>query len=201
MGYKSKNGKMVSTGKSVLTLYHFTPPQNLPKIIKNGIYPHADEKIDDMLPGVMAIWLTANPNGNQITAENVAYWRKHGFLDFVADYETGKRKLIFGQNADGGSARITVELPEKFGRSENGGLFNYLELLTANFRDDAPKALAVIAEIPRVADWWVVASPTLGESFLGISPGAITEVQPVGDPSPEYLAAIEQITAECERAA
>jgi hypothetical protein len=38
----------------------------------------------------------------------------------------------------------------------------------------------------------VVASPPDGESFTGIGPGAITEVDSVGHPSPEYLAAIEE---------
>jgi hypothetical protein len=195
MGYKVKNGKAVRRVPKTLTLYHFTPPQNLPHILSKGIYPFAREENDHMLPGGAAIWLTSNPNGNTITPAHLAYWRKRGHLDLVAHYESGKRQAIFGQN-EGGSARITVELPKKF-----EGLFHYLELMTANYQVDSPKALAVIAEIPGVADWWVVGSPADGESFKGIGPGAITEVCPVGDPTPEYIAVIDALAAEAEATA
>jgi len=188
MGYKIKNGKAVRADKT-LTLYHFTPPANLSKILNNGLYPFPAQ--DHMLPGGAAIWLTSNPNGNAMTPEFLAYCRKK-CPDLAAEYETGKRKAVFGEN-DGGSARITVELPKKF-----DGLFNYLELMTANYRYSAPEALAVIAEIPSVADWWIVASPADGDSFIGIGPGAITEVQPVGDPTLEYLAAVDALAAESE---
>jgi hypothetical protein len=194
MAYRTKGGRLVRTGKPVLTLYHFTPPPNLPSIIENGIYPSVKEKYDHMLPGSVAVWLTSNPHGNQITEANLVWWRQWGFLDLIAEHAAG-RKFVFGYNA-AGSARITVQLPEKFER-----LFHYESLLTANYHVTAPKSLAYIVGMPGVADWWVVPSPADGETFLGIGPGAITDVNPVGDPSPEYLAAIEQITAECERAA
>jgi hypothetical protein len=49
--------------------------------------------------------------------------------------------------------------------------------------------LAGIAELPRVSDWWVVASPADGKIFHAIGPDAITEV--LGEPTPEYIAAGE----------
>jgi hypothetical protein len=195
MGYKVKNGKAEPRHSKTLTLYHFTPPANLPKILRSGIYPFAKDANDHMLPGGAAIWLTSNPNGNAITPAILAYWRKCGSPDLVAEYESGKRKVVYGEN-EGGPARLTVELPKKF-----EGLFNYLELMTANYQVDSPKALAVIAEIPGVEDWWVVGSPADAQSFEGIGPGAITEVHPVGDPTPEYLAVIDAIAGESKATA
>jgi len=188
MGYKVKNGRTVRR-VTTITLYHFTPPANLPSILQKGIYPFAKERNDHMLPGAAAVWLTSDPNGNAITAAHLDLWRKRGWLDLLDEYESENRKFAFGYN-DGGSARITVELPKKF-----EGLFNYLELMTANYRDSAPKALATIAEIRGVQDWWVVGSPADGESFKAIGPGAIREVNPVGDPTPEYLAAVNALAA------
>jgi hypothetical protein len=136
-----------------------------------------------MLPGFAAVWLTSNPNGNEITEAHVGLWRKRGCYDLIADYESGRRRFLFGDNA-GGSARITVRMPENF-----QGLYHYLSLITAN---TAPEALASIADNPGVFDWWVVASPADGKIFTSIGPGPITEV--VGEPTPEYIAAGEQIS-------
>ncbi|MFZ0150686.1 MAG: hypothetical protein WCB70_22035 [Xanthobacteraceae bacterium] len=112
------------------TFYHFTPPFNLPSIIKNGIYPFSDQHGNaHMLPGAAAIWLTANPNGNQVTEAHLAYYRKCGKMNLIADYETGRQRWMFGCN-EGRSARITVRLPKNF-----RGLANYIELLTANYRE------------------------------------------------------------------
>jgi hypothetical protein len=190
MAYTTRGGKLLRKPKPALTLYHFTPPANLPSIFEKGIYPYAMEENAVMQPGFAAVWLTSNPNGNQITEAHVGHWRKFGVnYDFIADYESGRRRILFGVNA-GGSARITVRLPKKF-----KGLYHYLSLMTANYEDTDPERLAYIADIPRVSDWWVVASPADGETFTAISPGAITEVCPVGEPSPEYIAACEAVAA------
>jgi hypothetical protein len=151
----------------MLTLYHFTPPANLPSILKRGIYPNRHADGNPQLPQqTMAIWLTSNPNGNTITDANVAYWRSLGHADLVAEYETGKPRFIFGSN-DGGSARLTVNLPRKF-----QGLFNYCALMTEVYRD-FPKAVATLAAMPDFLKWWVVICPAIAESFIGIRPGAI----------------------------
>jgi hypothetical protein len=34
VGYKSKRGKIARVGAPTLTLYHFTPPYNLPDILQ-----------------------------------------------------------------------------------------------------------------------------------------------------------------------
>jgi hypothetical protein len=182
MTYKTKGGKLLRRTKRARTLYHFTPPANLPSILKKGIYPNPSEEDDCMLPGFVAVWLTSNPNGNEITEAHLGLWCKRGCYDLIADFESGRRRFLFGDNA-GGSARITLRMPENF-----QGLYHYLSLITAN---TAPEALAIITDIPRVDDWWVVPSPADGEIFT-IGPGAITEV--VGEPTPEYIAAGELIS-------
>jgi hypothetical protein len=197
MAYRTKDGKLVRQNKRMLTLYHFTPPRCLPEIIKNGIYPFSDQHGNQiMLPGLAAVWLTSDPYGNRITDAHLAYWRRIGQTKLIAEYEAGRR-LLFGYN-DSGSARITLELPRAF-----QGLSNYLQLIKEVYRE-WPPALAFITDMPNVADWWVVASPAISETFTGIGPRAITEVQPVGEETPDYIEAIEQITRECggeERAA
>lgn len=55
MGYKAKGGKVVRGGKKTLKLYHFTPPYNLPDILRDGILPHTRDGCEDMLPGVDAV--------------------------------------------------------------------------------------------------------------------------------------------------
>jgi hypothetical protein len=175
----------------LLTLYHFTPPPNLPLILKNGIYPHRHKDHDPMLPQqTMVIWLTSNPNGNTITDADVAFWRKRGCTDLIAEYETDRRQFLFGWNS-WGSARLTVNLPCKF-----QGLFNYREFIAEMYRD-FPTAAAVINEIPDISNWWVVICPAIAESFIGIGPGAIREIHPVGEETPAYLEAVE----ECRRLA
>jgi hypothetical protein len=193
MSYKTKAGKLVRVEKRILTLYHFTPPENLPSILADGICPSAEDRNDHMLPGSAAVWLTADPNGNQVTEAHLDHARNHGNHELVAEYESGRRRFLFGEN-ETGSARITVRLSEKF-----EGLFHYLSLMTANYENDSPEALAVVAAMPGVGDWWVLWSPGVGESFRGIGPGVVTEVHPVGDPSPEYLAAINAIMDAAER--
>jgi hypothetical protein len=166
------------------TLYHFTPPANLPAILKNGIYPFP-QKDNPQLPGSpYAIWLTSNPNGNLITDADLAYWRRMGQPGLIAEYETERRRFIFGCN-DGGSARITVQIPRKF-----PGLLNYRQCITEIYRD-SPRALAILTGIPDVPNWWVVVTPATAETFTGIGPAGITEIHPVGEPTAAYLEAVE----------
>jgi hypothetical protein len=190
MGYKVKNGRAVRRVPTI-KLFHFTPPARLPFILEKGIFPYAKEANANMLPGGVAVWLTSNPNGNTILPAHVAAWRKHGKLDLIEEYESGKRKFLFGEDRDtSASARITVELPKGF-----EGLFHYLELMTVNFQDRNPELLAAVGTIHGVEDWWIVGSPADGESCTGIGPGAIREVHPVGDPTPDYLAAVNALVA------
>ena len=178
----------------MLKLYHFTPPANLPSIVQNGIYPYSREDNAHMLPGAVAVWLTSDPSGNAITEAWLAYWRKYDFDELLAQH-AGGRRFVFGDSKDDGSARITVELPENF-----DGLFNYLALMRVSYEESDPQALAAIAGLPCTKNWWVVASPAEGKSFVGIGPGAISEVHPVGEATPAYLEAIEQISTFAEAA-
>ena len=78
MGYKSKGGKLVRAGKPTLTLYHFTSPYHLPSILQDGIVPCTREGHEHMLPGVDAVWLTNDPEGNTIKEAHLELYRKCG---------------------------------------------------------------------------------------------------------------------------
>jgi hypothetical protein len=178
---------MKRASTAMLTLYHFTAPANLPAILKNGICPHRHDDDDPIVPQqTMAIWLTSNPNGNTITDAAVAYWRGLNQTDLIAEYETGRRHFIFGGN-DYGSARLTINLPRKY-----QGLFNYRELIAEIYRDHPP-AVAFIDTMPDISRWWVIICPAIAESFIGIGPGAITEVHPVGEQTPAFVEALAEI--------
>jgi hypothetical protein len=76
-----------------------------------------------MLPGSAAVWLTSNPNGNEITEAHLGLFRKRGWYHLIADFESGRRRFLFGENA-GCSARITLRMPENF-----QGLSHYLSFM------------------------------------------------------------------------
>jgi hypothetical protein len=122
MSYKTRNGKIVRGGKKTLKLYHFTPPHNLPDILRDGLVPHTRDGAEAMLPGVDAVWMTADPEGNTITDAHLEVWRRYGDVDVLAAYAAGRRWL-FGCN-EYGCARLTIEV-----RKNNPHLANYLELL------------------------------------------------------------------------
>jgi hypothetical protein len=169
-----------------LTLYHFTTPTNLQHILENGIYPFAKEDHEHMLPGCVAVWLTTDPHGNEINERHLAYWNKNGWFDLIAQHEAGRR-YNFGYNDDG-SVRLAVHLRGNF-----QGLCPYLELMAANYKYTAPKALARVAALPGASDWWVVVSPLLGETFIGIDPGAIKEISLISEPTPASMAIFKQM--------
>jgi hypothetical protein len=174
MGYRTRGGKVVRVGK--LTLYHFTPPYNLPDILRDGIVPQTRDGNAHMLPGVEAVWLTADPQGNTITEAHLM--RREGDEAFLAEYAAGRR-LLFGCN-EYGSARLTIET------RESPHLQNYLKLLRFNYAVTDPDVLAQWIEmIPRIEDWWV--SSTI------VAPDCITEVCPVGDETTHYNEIVEQI--------
>lgn len=187
--------RAMTRGASKLrTLYHFTVPRALPSILQKGIYPNRHDDANPQLPrSTMAIWLTSDPNGNLITDEHVALYRRSGSLDLVAECEAG-RKFIFGFNENDGSVRLTVQLPRKF-----PGLCNYLQLMRQVYRD-WPPAIKFLTEMPGAADWWVVISPAIAKTFHGIGPATITEVAPDGAETAAYLKAVRKIRRDLEAA-
>jgi hypothetical protein len=77
----------------------------------------------------------------------MAFYRRKGKSDLIAQVESGRRKFAFGSDGKD-SARLTVQIPRKF-----SGLWNYTQLVTEMYRD-WPESLGLIIEMPNVADWW-----------------------------------------------
>jgi hypothetical protein len=168
---------MVRVGKPMLTLYHFTPPANLPSILAHGILPRAKDDNVHMVGDHEVVWLTENPEGNQVTDAMLTRWQELRLDDTLAEYEAGRR-LVFGVN-EYGSARITVEVRERM-------VVNYVQLLNAAV--DPPEAVPQLLKALVCAhEWWLV--------FGTVPANCITEVHPVGDATPHYLEVIEQIKA------
>ena len=180
MAYKSKNGKLVSRR-------HKTPTTSRRQTIclrssstASCLIPRHNAH---MLPGADAVWLTANPNGNEVTEAHLALMRARGEEALVADYVSGRRRFLFGEDREGhGCARITLKI------RDDPFLRNYLELMQMNYAVDAPGPLARIEAIPGVEDWWVY--------MAVIPPDAFTEVCPVGEVTPRYLEIGKQLAAE-----
>ena len=175
------------------TLYHFTPPGNLPAICSKGIYPRRQGDDVLLLPGnPLAIWLTTNPKGNAITDRHLAYWRKINCVELLEEYEARRRLYAFGYYKNE-SARITLELPRKF-----PGLINYLELSKKIYGDRSP-AIKILKEMPDTSDWWVIVAPSDAETANAISPSAIVEVASVGEQAPSYIDAVNKIQKWAEQ--
>jgi hypothetical protein len=192
MSYKIKNGKTVRVERRRVfftpppnTLYHFTPPFNLPSIHEHGFLPNVKEYYASMTGGGEVVWFTSNPDGNLITEAYLAYWREAGKDGLLAEYAAGRR-FAFGFN-DYGGARITVDLARG---NDPVSVINYLEWMKKDGDRDAwsDPSSRVRKALPDVTNWWV--------AFETIPAYCITAICPVGDETPHYREACEKIIKE-----
>jgi hypothetical protein len=161
MGYKIKGGRIVGKRRS---LYHFTQISNMHDIERDGLLPYAEGYGKEiMLPGDPVVWLTSDPEGNEITEAHIEHLRKCGQDDLVAKYENGDRIWSFGAD-EYGTARIEVDARRAM---------PYLPLIRAIYAD-APEGLAYIEACPGVANWHVSFEPIPASRIIAVD-GFLTD--------------------------
>jgi hypothetical protein len=184
VSYTIKNGKLVRAERRILTLYHFTGPNNLPGIFENGIIPGSkNEGHCKMTGNVPVVWLTTNPS-NLVTDADMARFRsldRPGLLEMIAEFESGGRRTLHGGN-ETGSVRLTLSFSKK-----ERNVMPYAEWMVRS-RASAEHQQYVREGLGHHYDeFWVC---------LGTIPvGIIEEVRPVGKATPEYEDAVKQIAA------
>lgn len=159
MGYTVKGGKITKRRP----LYHFTQIRNMHDIERDGLLPFGKDINQYMLPGQGAVWLTSDPEGNEVTEAHFEYLRKHRGEDLAKQFENGDRQWFFGAD-EYGTARITVDARHAV---------KYLELIRAHYAN-APEGLAIIEATPGIASWYVSFEPIPGDRIIAVD-GFLTD--------------------------